>query len=622
MSRINRKKPLSNDELHRILEEDDFTDISEQFDDSDGDPIYEQSDSEGSSNSDNVEIPKKKQKLIQEPMPGPSSNSIEIIEAGKFLGIFKVSIDYSFLRVSEETDSSGENLEEISADFILTNNRIQWNEACISENLNTFAFTENPEFNPEEIAKLQGREPVDFYLLFIDDFIQDILVEETNKYAEQKVVEAIIDESITKHSLLNIWKPTSKGELLRFLALIIWMGLDKKPELRDYWSTKNILYVNEVSKICGISRNRFELLLHFFHISDNQLAPANDRLYKITPLVDVLNSKFQKMCVPQLSLCIDETMIPFRGRLSFLQYIPGKRHKYGIKIFKLCVTGGYTFATKIYGGKEQPTKKSLASRVVMELMQPLLNTGRTLYTDNFYTSVPLAHELNMNKTHLVGTLRSNRKHNPKAVVDTKLKRGEMKILQSNTKVIVGKWKDKRDVLFLTTKEVPKMIEIQTKRGPVAKPSTIVDYNSAKSFIDVSDQKAAYSSPVRRSIKWYRKIAVELLTNTAMVNALVVYSHVTGNKMSVTKFREKVVTSLLQAQNNVSNNLQEPPRHTLGEKEKRGRCSVCYKTYAEREGRASAMKNTKRVNSFCAACPNINFMCIKCFFSNHVSFLKK
>nr|CAH7766694.1 unnamed protein product [Callosobruchus chinensis] len=427
---------------------------------------------------------------------------------------------------SEDNNSSEKNTNKNNADNYAqdpTNNRIQWSEICVPEDLNKFMFTEIPEFNPDELSKLQGHEPINFYLLFIDDIIQNKLVEETNKYAEQKIIEAIAKESVTKHSLSNQWKPTDKEELLRFLALIIWMGLDKKPGLRDYWST-NILYKNDISKICGISRNRFEVLLHFFHISDNELCPAGDRLYKISPLVQLLNEKFQQVCTPKESLCIDETMVPFRGRLSFLQYIPGKRHKYGIKLFKLCIIEGYTYSIKIYGGKEQPTSKSLASRVVMELMHPLLNTGRTLYTDNFYTSVDLAHELNQNKTHLVGTLRSNRKHNPKAVVGAKLKKGEMKCLQSNSKVVVGKWRDKRDVLFLTTKEVPTMVEVPTKRGPVKKPSTIAQYNAAKSFIDVSDQKASYHTPIRRSIKWYRKIALELLTNTALVNAHVLYTH--------------------------------------------------------------------------------------------------
>lgn len=134
---------------------------------------------------------------------------------------------------------------------------------CIPDDLNTFLFTEISGFNHDELAKLVGHEPIHFYLLFIDDVIQNKLVEETNKYVNQQIIDGIVNESITKHSLMNQWKPRGKDELLRFLALIIWMGLDKKPGLRDYWST-NIHYKNDVSKICGISRNRFELLLHFF----------------------------------------------------------------------------------------------------------------------------------------------------------------------------------------------------------------------------------------------------------------------------------------------------------------------------------------------------------------------
>ncbi|KAK9731676.1 Transposase IS4 [Popillia japonica] len=170
-------------------------------------------------------------------------------------------------------------------------------------------------------------------------------------------------------------------------------------------------------------------MLNNYYISDNENCPTGDRLYKISPLVQMLNRKFQYIFNPKEKVCIDETMVPFRGRLSFLQYVPGKRHKYGVKLFKLCVDGGYTYSIKIYGGggSVKTSDKPLATRVVMELMERLLNTGRTVYTDNFYTSVGLAHELNNFQTHLVGTLRQNRKLNPKV-----LKRGEMKIQKSNT----------------------------------------------------------------------------------------------------------------------------------------------------------------------------------------------
>jgi hypothetical protein len=47
----------------------------------------------------------------------------------------------------------------------------------------------------------------------------------------------------------------------------------------------------------------------------------------------------------------------------------------------------------------------------------------------------------------VGTLRARRKCNPKTVVTRKLAKGEMCAAESNTKVIVGKWLDKREVFF-------------------------------------------------------------------------------------------------------------------------------------------------------------------------------
>lgn len=132
--------------------------------------------------------------------------------------------------------------------------------------------------------------------------------------------------------------------------------------------------------------------------------------YKINPFLDMMNNKFHKMYEPDESVCINETMVPLRGRLNFRQYIPGKRLKYGIQLFKLCMKGGYTWRIKIYGGKEKEPGKQVASSVVLELMKPILGAGRTLYTDNYYTSVDLAHKLFVKNTHLVGTLCRNRKN--------------------------------------------------------------------------------------------------------------------------------------------------------------------------------------------------------------------
>lgn len=60
----------------------------------------------------------------------------------------------------------------------------------------------------------------------------------------------------------------------------------------------------------------------------------------------------QKIFSPGLDIVIDETMVPWRGRLIFRQYIPTKAHKYGIKLFKLYSIEGYTWFAKIYAGRD------------------------------------------------------------------------------------------------------------------------------------------------------------------------------------------------------------------------------------------------------------------------------
>ncbi|XP_056645829.1 piggyBac transposable element-derived protein 4-like [Diorhabda sublineata] len=304
----------------------------------------------------------------------------------------------------------------------------------------------------------------------------------------------------------------------------------KKPKLHDYRSN-NLCYKN------GITTQNYN---------------KEDKLYKVSAFIELMNTNFQKWCVPEENVCIDESMIPFRGRLGFRQYIPNKRHRYGLKVYKLCADGDYTYTLKLYGGKStRPGTTSVATDVVMELMASLLNSGRTLVTDNFYTSVSLANKLNTASTHLIGTLRPKRKFNPTPVVSVRLTRGEMTALQSNTNVIVGKWRDKRDILFLTTKDVPKMQDIVTRRGTVKKPSTILEYNKSKSFIDTSDQKAAYASTIQKGIKWYRKIIFELLTNTGVVNAYLLFIQVTREKMSITQFREELVLALTKLDDRTS-----------------------------------------------------------------------
>ena len=92
-----------------------------------------------------------------------------------------------------------------------------------------------------------------------------------------------------------------------------------------------------------MASNRFQQLLKFIHFADNEIADQQDRLYKLRPLVERLCKNFSDLRIPDEMLATDETMIKFRGRLLFRQYIRGKSSKYGIKLFKICDPDGYTY---------------------------------------------------------------------------------------------------------------------------------------------------------------------------------------------------------------------------------------------------------------------------------------
>ncbi|KAF2890006.1 hypothetical protein ILUMI_16167 [Ignelater luminosus] len=115
-----------------------------------------------------------------------------------------------------------------------------------------------------------------------------------------------------------------------------------------------------------------------------------------------------------------------------------KKHKFRVKVYKLCLDGGCTYDLQIYCGNDKTVNKStVPDNVAFHLANNLLNVERTIYTDHFCT----AHSLLNRNTNLVGILTLN----PKEVADAKLKKEEIIGMESNTGVTVTKWKDKREV---------------------------------------------------------------------------------------------------------------------------------------------------------------------------------
>ncbi|KAJ8935510.1 hypothetical protein NQ314_012764 [Rhamnusium bicolor] len=164
----------------------------------------------------------------------------------------------------------------------------------------------------------------------------------------------------------------------------------------------------------------------------------NDRLFKIRNIIELCCKQFQETLEPAEELMIDESMVPWRGRLVFRQYLPAKSHKYGVKVYKICTPEGYTYDLRVYAEKNDPTGTATAKanghtyNICMELLEKVINSGRIIYMDNYYTSVKLCKDLLERKTYICGTLRSNRRGNPRDVCSKKLKKGEIFSQQNKT----------------------------------------------------------------------------------------------------------------------------------------------------------------------------------------------
>jgi hypothetical protein len=105
------------------------------------------------------------------------------------------------------------------------------------------------------------------------------------------------------------------------------------------------------------SERRFHLLLKFFHFVDNEsyneATCSSKRLYKLKPILDHLNAKFKSAYTPECDVSIDESMMMWKGHLSWKVYITSKRTKFGIKSFELCeAKSGYVWNFIIYTGQD------------------------------------------------------------------------------------------------------------------------------------------------------------------------------------------------------------------------------------------------------------------------------
>ena len=181
--------------------------------------------------------------------------------------------------------------------------------------------------------------------LLMDNVLQ-IIFHETNRYHEQN---ALND---------NSWKDVTPTKMIAFFGINIAMSMVKLPEISSYWKESGVM---EVSRFRWIfTRKRFYDISKYLHLADNIKTPQktnpNYKLQKRGGIFEVRATSLKSGYRPCQQIAIDEQMIGTVARISFLQYIPKKSKKFGVKFWALCEpTSGYCLCFQLC--KEKPFQK-------------------------------------------------------------------------------------------------------------------------------------------------------------------------------------------------------------------------------------------------------------------------
>ena len=400
--------------------------------------------------------------------------------------------------------------------------------------------------------------PLDYFKLFFPDEAFELMCEQTNLSSLQFFDQPV---EFSARSRFNSWTETTVSELHAYVALQIAMGLCQKNEIEDYWSSYWLIHT-PFTKV--MTRDRFEIISSFLHFADNTIdrpvcgQENYDPLWKIRDLLNICEPQYTEVYGPIRELSIDESIIKFKGRLHMKQYLPSKPVRWGIKQFALCESKtGYALKFITYGGQGSvATEESfnVTETICLKLLDGFLNNRHVIFMDN-YSSPKLFQKLEDCVTGACGTMRYTRKNMPRGLYPATLplnKGDEPKFMRCHNLVACA-WRDTKRVNFLSNIHTNDTVDKRNRaRGQgyrtVEKPVIAEGYNQHMAGVDIMDQKLETYAFPHKSSKWYFTI-YHRIREVALVNGCITYTKATKEAglepMSQSKFREKVIESLLQ-----------------------------------------------------------------------------
>ncbi|CAB3248586.1 unnamed protein product [Arctia plantaginis] len=297
---------------------------------------------------------------------------------------------------------------------------IQKNDANVENGHDKETYTRDPG------PAFSSHDPAEYFYQVWDSEFMELVVRETNLYAWQIISQFSdpdLDAEIPKY--LESWTEITVEELYRYFAVLILMSFCLRSNIREYWET-GIMGMPEFREIMG--RNRFQLISKFLHFTSNESLLTSGHLRKIekvAPVVAHCNKKFKDLYTPAQHLSLDESLLLWKGRLSWKQCIRSKAARFGIKSFELCeAETGYLLQYRLYTGKstdQYPDPihgfQDHTAKIVLDLIDGYLDVGHVLVMDNWLNQLFMTRYLKSRCTDVLGTLNRRRNGIPPAVKD-------------------------------------------------------------------------------------------------------------------------------------------------------------------------------------------------------------
>jgi hypothetical protein len=318
------------------------------------------------------------------------------------------------------------------------------------------------------------------------------------------------------------WPPTDSYELLAFIGVHIFMGIDSLPTRRMYWQSDT----RHPTVAAVFSRDRFESITRYLRVSPPEVgaAPRNPFSF-VRAFIAALNHSFPRHWHPGRHIALDESMVSFRGRSDIKQFVPGKPHPHGYKIWVLA-NENYMLQFQLYEGKAVAGPS--IHDMVLQLTQLYRNNNHVLYIDSLFTSPTLVASLFNIGIRVCGSVKRNRIGMPSAATLTPaqlaaIPRGAHMQMQRD-EVTLCAWRDKKLILLLYNHIDPNLLTTMQRWGEdgaiyhLGCPQAISDYFHHARAVDVINQLHYSYLPGRKSRKCWTRL-VWWLIDICILNAL-------------------------------------------------------------------------------------------------------